>query len=339
MTAGERTNGSSLRAGDGSEPPHGAPRVHAIIVNWNSGADTGACLDALARSTHPVTPLVVDNGSRDDSVARIRACHPDVAILALGANHGYAGGNNRGLAHAAGDCDFAWLLNPDVTVAPDCLARLLAAASALPRAAMLGPLVRMREDPGRILSAGGRLVGGWARHHGIGELDRGQFAAPAEVDFVNGCALLVRRAALAAIGLLDERYFLYAEEVDWCHRARQAGYTCVVVPSALAWHPNTRARDAESPLVTYYITRNQLLFIQKHRLGRLLLARHLLRHARTLVSWSVRPKWRHKAAQRRALRRALIDFGRGRVGPAVDVTTSAWTAQQARCRGSSEGAS
>jgi GT2 family glycosyltransferase len=298
--------------------PAALPRVVAVILNWNSGTDTIACLESLHRSSYPaLRPLVVDNGSGDDSVAHIRARFPAVRLLALDANHGYAGGNNRGLAHALDECEFAWLLNPDVVVDGECLTRLVATAQAHPHAAMLGPLIRMREDRGRILSAGGQLVHGWARHRGMGELDHGQFREPAAVDFITGCALLVRRSTLAAVGMLDERFFLYAEEIDWCHRARAAGFTCLVEPSALAWHPNTIARDADSPLVTYYTARNQLLLIRKHRLGLALLARHLVRHARTLASWSLRPKWRHKSAQRRALWRALTDFARGRTGAAT----------------------
>jgi hypothetical protein len=292
-----------------------APTVLAVVLNWNSGRDTLACLEALERGTFVgCRALVVDNGSTDDSVARIRARVPHVALLELGANYGYAGGNNRGIRHGLGDCDYVWLLNPDVVVAPDCLARLVEVAEADRHAAMLGPLVRMREEPQRILSAGGCLDGGRPAHRGLGEVDRGQFDAPAAVDYVTGCALLARRSAIESIGLLDERFFLYYEEVDWCHRARAAGFTCVVVPHAVAWHPNTLARDADSPLVTYYITRNQLLFLRTHHLGAPLLARQLLRHARTLASWTLRPKWRHKAAQRRALWRALIDFARGRTG-------------------------
>jgi GT2 family glycosyltransferase len=293
------------------------PSVFVVILNWNSGPDTIACLEALARSTYSdARLLVVDNASTDDSPTRIAERFPQVELLALDANHGYAGGNNRGIAHGLGSSDYVWLLNPDAVVAPDCLTLLVDAAEAAPRAAMLGPLVLMREDPERILSAGGRLVDGWPTHRGIGEVDGTRSDAVVEVDYVTGCALLVRRRALASIGPLDERFFLYGEEVDWCQRARAAGFTCAVVPRAKVWHPNTLARDAESPLVTYYITRNHLFLIRKHALGAPMLARHLWRHARTLASWSLRPKWRHKRAQRRALWRALTDFARGRSGPA-----------------------
>jgi GT2 family glycosyltransferase len=239
-----------------------------------------------------------------------------VPILQLASNQGYAGGNNRAIEHLGASCDYVWLLNPDTEVAPDCLAELIAAAEADPAAAMLGPLVLAREDRQRIVSAGGMLVNGWSRHRHAGERHDGRLAAPLPVDFVTGCALLVRCAAIASIGLLDERYFLYQEEVDWCQRARVAGLRCLVLPRALAWHPDSGARDVDSPLVTYYIARNQLLFIRKHRLGAALLARHLARHARTLTSWSLRPKWRHKAAQRRALLRALADFATNRTGKA-----------------------
>jgi len=295
------------------------PRVLAIVLNWNSAGDTIECVAALGRQSYPdCEVLIVDNGSDDGSARRIRAAVPAVPMLELGDNLGYAGGNNRGIAQGLRQgCAYVWLLNPDVRVAPDALAMLVDAAANQPRAALLGPKVCMREDPQRILSAGGVLHGGCvAGHRGIGELDVGQFDTPDDVDFVTGCALLARREAIEAIGPLDESFFLYQEEVDWCRRAHAAGLAVRYVPAARVWHPDTRVRDAQSPLVTYYITRNTLRFARKHRIGGAAMARLLSRHARTLLSWSVRPAWRHKRRQRDALARALLDFAAGRSGRA-----------------------
>ncbi len=160
---------------------------------------------------------------------------------------------------------------------------------------------------------------GWTWHRGLGELDVGQFGGPATVDYLTGCAVLVRRALIESVGALDERFFLYEEDVEWCYRGRRAGFQSVLVPQAKVWHPDTRRRDELSARVTYYTTRNKLLLIRVHRLGGRVVAAHLLRHARTLASWTVRPKWRHKRAQRRALVRALLDAARGRWGAAEGV--------------------
>lgn len=296
------------------------PRVLAVVLNWNSAGNTIACLTALARQSYAdCRVLVVDNGSQDDSVPRICAAFPTLPVLELGENLGYAGGNNRGIERArAADCAYVWLLNPDTNVAPDALAALVDAGAVHPRAGLLGPKVYMREDPGRILSAGGVLQHGCvASHRGLGAADTGQFDALAEVDFVTGCAVLARRETVEVIGLLDERFFLYQEEVDWCQRARTAGFAVLYVPTARVWHPDTRARDEQSALVTYYIARNTLYFARKHRVGGAAMARLLARYARTLLSWSVRPAWRHKQRQRDALARALLDFAAGRSGRAT----------------------
>ena len=103
--------------------------------------------------------------------------------------------------------------------------------------------------------------------------------------------------------------------MDWCRRARDAGFTVLYVPAARVWHPDTASRDALSPLVTYYIARNTLLFARKHRLGGTVLARRFGRDALTLLSWSVRPSAREAPAAR-PLARALLDFVRGRFGRA-----------------------
>lgn len=296
------------------------PSVCAIVLNWKSADDTINCVSALATQSYPdCRVLVVDNGSHDGSVHRIRQAFPDLPVLGLDDNLGYAGGNNRGIEHALRqECAYVWLLNPDAVVAPDALAALVDAAAARPRAGVLGPKVYTREDPHRILSAGGVLYDGCvAAHRGIGVADAGQFDAIAEVDYVTGCAVLARREAIEAIGMLDESFFVYQEEVDWCKRARDAGFAVLYVPAARVWHPDTRLRDEQSALITYYITRNTLRFARKHRVGGAAMARLVARYVRTLLSWSVRPAWRDKRLQRDALARALVDFAAGRSGRAT----------------------
>jgi len=307
----------------------------AIVLNWNNAADTMACVASLLHLSPSsrtggslVYPecklLVVDNGSQDDSVMQIRQQFPAVTILELGENRGYAGGNNAGIEYALKDeCDYIWLLNDDVTVAPDALSALISAALAEPRAGFLGPMVYMRQDPRRILTAGGLLRDGWqVEHRGIGELDQGQFDTVDQVDSLSGCALLVSREAISAVGALDEDFFAYYDDVEWCFRGKRAGFQALFVPQAKTWHPDTRHRDADSPLVTYYISRNHLLFAAKHCGGSGALVRYLAIYLLRAVNWSLRPKWRHKRRQRDALFRAMADFCRGRFGQAEWL---AWT--------------
>ena len=296
-----------------------SPKVLIIVLNWNNTQDTITCLSSITQLCYPsYQTLVIDNGSIDDSIEQIRRHFPQAQILALPENLGYTGGNNRGLQHALSHgYDYVWLLNDDVTVAPDSLTLLIRTAMAEPQAGFLGPMIYMREDPPRILSAGGVLYNGWhPRHRGIGERDEGQFTSITEVDYLSGCALLVSRRVIEAIGALDEDFFAYYEDVEWCYRGWRAGFKTLFVPQAKAWHPDTRRRDANSVLVTYYLARNHLLFVRKHRLGIRALALPLMNHVRTLLSWTLRPRWGHKRRQRDALARGIIDFARGRFGAA-----------------------
>jgi len=298
----------------------GQPTVAAVVVHWNSAPDTLRCLDALRGSDYrPLETIVVDNGSTSDARASLRRSLPANAMLIEHpTNLGFTGGYNRGLRHAfERGADYALLVNDDAVVDPAAVGRLVEAAMAHPDAALLGPLVLALEAPDVILSAGGELRDGWYPvHRGLGERDAGRYGRPAEVDFVSGCAILVARAAAEAIGLLDDGFFAYYEDVDWGLRARRAGYCVRFVPQARVLHPDTRPRDGDSAAVTYYLARNQLRFIWKHRLGPSVMARHLGAQVRTLASWSSKPRWRSKRRQRDALARALFDFARGYTGAA-----------------------
>ena len=186
-----------------------------------------------------------------------------------------------------------------------------------PRAALLGPKVYMRQTPDRILSAGGVLHDGCvAAHRGLGETDIGQFDAVTAVDFVTGCAVLARRQAVEASACSDESFYAVPRGGRLVPARARCGFRCPLRARRARLASRYASRDALSPLVTYYITRNTLLFARKHRLGGAALARRIGRDALTLLSWSVRPRWRHKRAQRDALLRALLDFARGRFGRA-----------------------
>lgn len=296
-----------------------ATAVTAVIIAWNSGDELlQAISSALAGTRRPGQIIVVDNGSSDGSIEQVEAGFAEVQVVRSGRNLGYTGGNNLGIKLALEQgADYCWLLNDDVLVAADALELLLAEAAERPQAGLLGPLVMTRENPDVILTAGGILRDGWfSQTMGTGEHNQGQFPAVAEVDYLSGCALLVSRRFVQKVGLLDDRFFMYHEDVDWGVRARAAGFQVVVVRQARVWHPDTRRRDECSADVTYYMSRNELFFLKKHHAGYLVWARALAGYGRTLLSWSVRPRWRDKRAQRDALARALRDFGRGRFGRA-----------------------
>ena len=296
------------------------PRVAVVVLNWNGLADTVECLASLEQLETPAYEVVVvDNGSTDGSVTAIRERFPRVTVLENGENLGYTGGNNAGLRYALEqEADYVLLLNNDTTVAPDLVRRLVDAAEADPQVGIAGPTIYYHDRPDVIWSAGGAID--WERGTtwmvGLDELDEGQFGAqPRAMDFVTGCCILVRRALIERVGLLDERFFAYYEDTEWCARAARAGYKIVHVPAARMWHKISPCAQSDSPFVHYYMTRNRLLFLKAAGAGwRAWLDTLFARYMRTLISWSVRPRWRGKRIQRDVMVKAVCDFFFGRFG-------------------------
>ena len=298
--------------------PRAAPRLVVVILNRNRRDDTLACIASVNASTLPnFHILLLDNDSTDGTPAAVREQVPDVTVIETGGNLGYAAGNNIGLRWAQEHgYDYAFLLNEDTIVAPDCLARLVEAAEANPGAAFLGPIVHHFSEPDVIQSAGGGLTGDWRLYHrGQNEHNGGRFITVDQVDWVTGCSIMIRVPALPRVGLLDPSFFIYSEEVEWCLRARKAGFTGLFVASARLWHKGVQRDYNPSPRVVYLSTRNHLRMLLKHQAGAGPLATALAGDLRTLASWSIRPRWRHKRLQRNAMARAVLDFCLGRSGP------------------------
>lgn len=297
------------------------PRVFIIVVNWNRREDTLACLASLKRlnyQTDKIIVVVVDNGSTDSSVTAIRIAYPQVVLVEAGTNLGFVGGNNLGLeyAHKMG-ADYALLLNNDTEVAPDFLQQLIEATEADPNVGATGPMIYYFDTPKVIWSAGGEVD--WQRGHtrmvGIDEIDNGQLnGTPRPVDFITGCAFLIKMPVYEQVGGLDPRFFAYYEDNEWCIRITRAGYRILFVPQAKVWHKITPISRESSPLVHYYMTRNRLLFLKCTGAGWLPWFNTFFEYTRTLLSWTIKPRWQHKAPQRRAMTRAIHDFLLGRLG-------------------------
>lgn len=299
-----------------------SPKVSIIILNWNGRDDTLACLAPLHQIDYTAYEIVVvDNGSTDDSVAAIRTSYPQVTLIETGHNLGYVGGNNVGLEYAnATHADYALLLNNDTEVAPDFLSLLVDAAETDPKIGIVGPTIYYHTEPERIWSAGGAID--WARGStwmvGLNEIDRGQFGgAPRPVDFVTGCALLIKMPVVAQMGLLDPRFFAYYEETEWCVRVARAGFKILHVPQAKLWHKISLVARGTSLTVYYYMTRNRLIFLSAARAGlRAWLNTLILEYLRTFISWSVQPKWRGQQGHCKIMVRAVSDYFAGRFGQA-----------------------
>jgi GT2 family glycosyltransferase len=294
-------------------------RVFIIVLNYNGRDDTLACLTSLNQLDYPAfTVLIVDNGSADDSVTAIRAQFPLVTVIEAGENLGFVGGNNLGLEHAHKmGAEYALLLNNDTVVALDFLRNLVDVAESDPTVGAVGPMIYYYEPPNMIWSAGGEvdLRHGIARMIHIGETDDGQFdSLPDPVDFLTGCAFLIKMSVYTQVGGLDPRFFLYYEDNEWCHRISRAGYRILFVPRAKIWHKISPLARESSPQVHYYMTRNRLLFLKCIQAGWLPWTSTIFEYVCTLVSWTIKPRWRSKAAQRKAMIRAIKDYSLGHFG-------------------------
>ncbi|GAP10785.1 predicted glycosyltransferases [Bellilinea caldifistulae] len=287
------------------------PLIGIIILNTNRKDDTLACLSSLQNCRYPnLVTWVLDNSSSDGSVEAICDQYPQTRIIRLTENKGYAGNNNAGI-HAAlqAGADWVFVLNEDTILDPLSISHLIQFGISNQQAGILGPLVYHFDEPEIIQSAGGKITKSWqAIHIGQNEQDQGQFIQPIQVDWISGCAILIRREVIEQVGGIDERYFYYWEETEWCIRARSAGWQVWMVPQAKIWHKGVQRNYQPSPNVTYYATRNRLLTLSKHRASFSDRVGVNIALFRTLLAWSFLPRWKNKKPHRNALLQGMIDF-------------------------------
>jgi len=290
------------------------PLVVALVLNWNNLPDTLECVRSVRTSDYPNLALwVVDNDSIEDPTPVLQKECPEIRVLRNSRNLGYGGGNNSGLRMAmAQDATYVLLLNNDVVVAPGMVRRLVMAAESDARIAMATPVVFYYDRPTDVYWDGGFV--NWATG------DTPHDSRPLAVDgglvkseWLDGCVLLARVAAIQEIGLLDERYFLYFEDTEWSVRALRRGWKNVVVTDAQAWHKVSRSTGGNAnPAVQFYFLRNRYLFMRAHH-----------PHARS-VRWRIRylrRVWRdylwarHEGAAREAIIAASFSLVRESWGP------------------------
>lgn len=244
--------------------------VLAVTLNWRQAAVTLECVRALRAMTTAATLdiLVIDNGSGDGSAGALRrSLPPDVELLALPENLGFGRGNNVGLRRALdGSYDYALLINNDAFAAPDMLDHLLAATD--PAVALLSPKIYYEARPDRLWFAGGRRRRRTLDIAGTGrdEADGPEWAADRDVDYLLGTCLLVNLAAVTTVGLFDERYFMYFEDLDWSLRLQQAGYRLRLVAAAHLRHRVAASSGGlDSPFRRYHLARSGAIFWRTHR--------------------------------------------------------------------------
>lgn len=245
------------------------PYVQVIVLSCNRCKDTLQALDSLSSMTYPNYELViVDNRSTDGTIEAVQEKYPSVTLLAQSANLGFAAGANVGLRRAVErKADFALIINNDVLVMPSMLTHLVEAMT--PQVGAAAPMIYYLDDPKRIWSVG------FARHPILleaqggarGQIDQGQWQVPFEVDYLLGCALLVRVSMLRKTGLFDSRYFFYYEDLDLSLRIQKQGYRLITVPQAKMWHKGAGSAALGSAFRVYHMARSSVIFFRTHARG------------------------------------------------------------------------
>ena len=246
------------------------PKVSIIILNWNGLEDTIECLESLKKITYPnYEVIIVDNGSEGNDAQVLRQRFGDfIHLIENDKNYGFAEGNNIGMRYAFQNLnpEYLLLLNNDTVVSPHFLTELVEVAKNDGDIGIVGPKICYYHEPQTINSAGGVLLRRIGQPFAIGlhRTDNGRYDILKEVDFIAGCALLIGTKVINRIGLLDPDYFAYAEDLDWCVRAKKAGYRIMFVPRAKIWHKGSSTLGLMSPAYMYLSARSRVIFVKKN---------------------------------------------------------------------------
>ncbi len=243
--------------------------VTIIIVNWNGINDTIECIESLNKINYEdFSVFVVDNNSIDkiniEVLQEIAKKYDKVKVIFNSINSGFAGGNNLGITYAkALNPDYYLLINNDTIVDNNFLINLIACAESSD-AGIVAPVIYYYSQPEKVWSAGGKIskLKGSGFHNS--KLDSKKTLCK-EVTFVSGCCMLIKKEIIDRIGLLDESYFLYLEDTDYCARVIKSGFKIYLAYNSIIYHKVSQSISKfDKPLSLYYVTRNRLFFIKKH---------------------------------------------------------------------------
>ena len=223
---------------------------------------TVPCLEHLRHTTYPnLSVLVVDNGSTDDSVARLLSAFPAQKLLETGMNLGFGAGNNRGITQALADgAEYIWLLNNDTFVQPDTLSALVQTAQKDPQLGQIGSVLLYADDPRKIQAWGGGNINLWTgstRHYE-------RPVAQSEIAYLTAASVLIPAKTLQQVGIFDESYFMYFEDTDLSLRIKAKGWKLGVCPDAKLLHREGASSGAMSPLFDGLLTASGIIFLRKY---------------------------------------------------------------------------
>lgn len=247
-------------------------KIGTILLNWNNSDDTIACCSMLRQSDYAQELLniyIVDNCSEKAEYVKLAACEKEI-LLPQARNLGFAAGNNVGIRRAIEDgCDYFLIINTDVVFGPDLLPVLLrsfeSAAQGTENLGVVSPKILYEKPSGMVWYAGGKnLFLSIGTMIGQGQIDHGQFDQKREVDFAVGCCMLVKKKVFDQVGLLDEKFFFYHEDVDFSRRTRGAGFSILYVPQTVLIHRVSQSTRNDVPRRYFLSASARVYFFHKH---------------------------------------------------------------------------
>lgn len=246
-------------------------QLSIITINYNGLKDTCELIGTLPLEDKSIEVIVVDNASTQDEATIIEERYPQIKVIRSKENIGFAGGNNLGIKAAQGK--YLFFLNNDTLLKPQTseLRPLISRLESSPKTGLVCPKIKFSWGNQMIQFAGYTPLTPITMRNkaiGCGEVDHGQFDTPHLTPYAHGAAMMIKREVIEKAGLLPECYFLYYEELDWSMMIRRAGYDIWYEPACTIFHKESQTTGQNSPLRTYYITRNRLLFAQRNQLGR-----------------------------------------------------------------------
>lgn len=296
-------------------------KIAIVILHYKGKNFTAQCLQSIRKlktKNFQIETIVVNNNPQEN-LDGLKKEFPEFVFLETGKNLGFTGGNNFGIRRTLKDgADYIFLINNDTFLAEDILLQLVKVAKKRRKAGILGPKIYFapgyeyhrgrykKSERGKVFwYAGGEID--WdnviSQHRGVDKVDRGQYDRIEETDYVSGCGMFIKKEVLEKIGLLDDKYYLYYEDVNFSVRAKKAGFKLLFVPQAKMWHFNAGSSEVGGPLHDYYMTRNRLLFGRRYA---------SLRAKIALFKWGLSRLVVGRPWQKIAFRDFLINrFGKG----------------------------
>ena len=243
------------------------PDISIITINYNRFEDTCELISSLkGHCSVPHEIIVIDNGSAEDRSLNFIERYPDIKCIRSEKNLGFSGGNNLGIKEARGT--YLFFLNNDTYILEDSFRNLIERLEQNPRIGGVSPKIKFAFPPQNIQFAGYTCLSSITlRNHliGFGEADHGQHELSRQSPYLHGAAMMIKREVINKVGVMPEIFFLYYEELDWCTRMTQAGYELWYEPQATVFHKESQTTGQESPLRTFYLTRNRLLYAWRNR--------------------------------------------------------------------------